>query len=178
MTSFAPEYRDFEEYRDERLSGKSPLEQLLLMDSELANYVHLSRYIGPLHPADLPELRSAYDDRFSKFMQKRLTEIGDTNDRQNHTEFADFREDIAVLNKELTNKQHAEVQVLSESAERLLTKRLRREGLDPSQMNLDYMSRDGTLYLLELYATAVQQESTTTVICSPNFKQPWMSIRD
>lgn len=158
MSSFVPEYRDFEEYENERLAGKSSLEQLLLMDSELANYVHLPRYIGPLHPADLPQMRSAYDDRFAEFMQRRLDTIETPGDHQNHTEFADFREDIAALNKKLTNQQNTDFEVLSEAAERLLTKRLRREGFDPSQMDLDHMSRDGTLYLLELYATAAQQE--------------------
>ncbi|WP_136689171.1 DUF5797 family protein [Halorhabdus amylolytica] len=77
---------------------------------------------------------------------------------QERTEFAEFREDIAEMNKNLTNRQNTEFEVLSETAERLLTKRLRREGFDPSQMDLDHMSRDGTLYILELYATAAQQE--------------------
>jgi hypothetical protein len=159
VVSLVPEYRDFEEYASDRLADKSTLEQLLLMDSELANYVHLSRYIGPLHPADLPDMRTAYDERFAEFMQDRLNSV---NDRlispSGNTEFAQFRESVAELNKELANQYSDSVDVLSESAERLLTKHLRRQGLDPSQMELDHMSRDGTLYILELYATAVQQE--------------------
>ncbi|MCD2200161.1 DUF5797 family protein [Halobacterium sp. KA-4] len=159
MEPIGPDYRDFEEYQTDRLAGKSPLEQLLLMDSELANYVHLSsRYVGPLHPVDLPQMRDAYDRRFSEFIEQRLDEDTRRNGRADHTEFAAFREDIAELNKTLKSRGDNELAVLSESAERLLTKRLRREGLDPSQMELDHMSRDGTLYLLELYATAVQQE--------------------
>ncbi|WP_255494056.1 DUF5797 family protein [Halarchaeum sp. CBA1220] len=159
MVSIAPEYRDFEEYASDRLSDKSTLEQLLLMDSELANYVHLSRYIGPIHPVDLPDMRTAYDERFSDFIEERLSSVSEHSTSQpENTEFAQFRESIAELNKELANQHSDSVDVLSESAERLLTKRLRRQGLDPSQMELDHMSRDGTLYILELYATAVQQE--------------------
>jgi hypothetical protein len=45
------------------------------------------------------------------------------------------------------------VTTLPRPAERLLTKSLRRQGFDPSQMELDHMQRDGTLYLLELFAT-------------------------
>lgn len=158
MSDFTPDYRDFEEYESDRLKNKSTLEQLLLMDSELANYVHLSRYIGPLHPADLPWMREAYDNRFSEFMEQRLESVDSSDEQSNHEEFATFREEIAELNSRLTKKQSEEFETLSESAERLLTKRLRREGLDPSQMELDHMSRDGPMYLLELYATAAQQE--------------------
>lgn len=159
MGNIVPEYRDFEEYEEDRLVGKSSLEQLLVMDSELANYIHLSsRYVGPLYRVDLPPMRDAYDRRFSEFINKRLDNGARQNGSTSHTEFAAFREDIAELNKTLKSRGNNELTVFSESAERLLTKRLRRQGLDPSQMELDHMSRDGTLYLLELYATAVQQE--------------------
>ncbi|WP_424016204.1 DUF5797 family protein (plasmid) [Halorientalis pallida] len=159
MVSFAPEYRDFDEYASAHLENKPTLEQLLLMDSELANYVHLSRYIGPLHPADLPAMRTAYDERFSEFVEDRLSGVNQASIADSEsTEFARFRESIAELNKKLANQYTDSVDVLSESAERLLTKHLRRQGLDPSQMELDHMSRDGTLYILELYATAIQQE--------------------
>jgi hypothetical protein len=89
VVSFAPEYRDFDEYANARLADKSTLEQLLLMDSELANYVHLSRYIGPLYPADLPDMRTAYDERFSEFIEERLNGVNDlSNSHPENTEFA------------------------------------------------------------------------------------------
>jgi superfamily II DNA or RNA helicase len=159
VVSIVPEYRDFGEYAGDRLAEKSTLEQLLLMDSELANYVHLSRYVGPLHPADLPDMRTAYDERFSDFIEERLSGVnGHSTQDPERLAFAQVRESVAELNKELATQTSDSIAVLSESAERLLTKHLRRQGLDPSQMELDHMSRDGTLYLLELYATAVQQE--------------------
>ncbi len=156
MASRGSEYRDFEEYEEDRLVGKGTLEQLLLMDSELANYAHLDRYIGPLHPADLPFMRTAYDERFSEFIADRLG--GTTQPAVDGAGFAEFREQIATLNRTLSTQHKGEIDILEESAERLLTKYLRRNGLDPSQMELDHMNRDGTLYLLELYATALQQE--------------------
>lgn len=156
MDSGSPQYRDFQEYKQDRLSGKGTLEQLLLIDSELANYTHLSRYIGPLHPADLPYMREAYDERFSAFIDERL-EVG-YQASIDEEGFAEFREEIAELNRTLNAWHSGGIDVLAESAERLLTKHLRRNELDPSQMELDHMNRDGTLYLLELYATALQQE--------------------
>ncbi|WP_232700607.1 DUF5797 family protein [Halobacterium wangiae] len=156
MAPRGSEYRDFEEYEEDRLSGKDTLEQLLLMDSELANYAHLDRYIGPLHPADLQFMRDAYDELFSEFIGERLGTGEQAAD--DGAGFAEFREGIADLNRTLRTHHSGELDVLAESAERLLTKYLRRNGLDPSQMELDHMNRDGTLYLLELYATALQQE--------------------
>lgn len=93
VVSIQPDYRDFDEYEADRLADKSTLEQLLLMDSELANYVHLSRYIGPLHPADLFYMRSAYDTRFSDFINDRLNDVsGESIGTESDLEFAEFRE--------------------------------------------------------------------------------------
>lgn len=159
MDPLIPEYRDFDEYEAARLANKSPLEQLLLMDSELANYVHLPRYLGPIYPVDLPHMRAAYDDKFSMFIEERLNGLIEQPGRYaNRSGFSDFREGVAELNKKLASNQNTTIDALSESAERLLTKRLRRAGLDPTQMELDHMNRDGALYILELYATAAQQE--------------------
>lgn len=162
MNAFTPDYRDFEEYEVDVLQEKSTLEQLLTMDSEIANYVHLARYIGPLHPADRPALRREYADRFNDFLHERLDGIiDDPEDRTapHADRFGEFREAIAELNQNLPGGSDSPVTTLSRPAERLLTKSLRRKGFDPSEMDLGHMSRDGTLYLLELFATAAQQEA-------------------
>ncbi|WP_435126025.1 DEAD/DEAH box helicase [Halobaculum sp. D14] len=159
MSLFTPDYRDFGEYEAAELAGKSSLEQLLLMDSELADYIHLPNYVGALHPADMSFLYSAYDREFSAFVTERLDgATGGTRSPDPSVEFSQFREGVAELNKKLATYQNTEIDSLTESAERLLMKDLRMAGFDPSQMELDHMSRDGTLYLLELYASAVQQE--------------------
>ena len=72
MDAFRPDYPHFDAYEVDVLQEKSTLEQLLTMDSELANYIHLTKYIGPLHPADLPILRREYSKRFEQFLHDRL----------------------------------------------------------------------------------------------------------
>jgi superfamily II DNA or RNA helicase len=162
MDAFRPDYPHFDAYEADVLQEKSTLEQLLTMDGELANYIHLSKYIGPLHPADLPILRREYSARFEQFLHDRLDGVvADPAERTApYTEqFGDFRKAIAELNQNLPGAAESPVTTLPRPAERLLTKSLRRQGFDPSQMELDHMQRDGTLYLLELFATAAQQEA-------------------
>lgn len=161
MGPFDPDYLNFDEYESDVLQGKTTFEQLLTMDNEISNYIHLTRYIGPLHPADQPDLYRRYSEQFEQFLHDRMD--GVVSDPTQRTspytdQFGDFRKAIAELNQNLPGVDASPMTALPRPAERLLTKSLRRQGFDPSQMELAHMEREGTLYLLELFATAAQQE--------------------
>lgn len=162
MGAFTPTYPDFSSYKEAELRDLTPFEQLLTMDSEIANYCYFNNYIGPIDPFELKYLKKAYSIRFEGFIQTRLDGIVDdpaARTRPHAEEFGEFREAIAELNQSFPGQPNSTVTTLSRPAERLLTKALRQKGFDPSEMDLRHMRRDGTLYLLELFATAAQQEA-------------------
>jgi superfamily II DNA or RNA helicase len=162
MGAFTPTYPDFDSYKEAELEDLSSLEQLLKMDSEIANYCYFNNYIGPIYPFDLRDLKKVYSSQVEGFIQTRLDGIVEDpaeRTRPFEEEFGEFREGIAELNNSFTGHSNSSVTTLSRPAERLLTKALRQEGFDPSEMDLRHMRRDGTLYLLELFASAAQQEA-------------------
>ncbi|WP_049996222.1 DEAD/DEAH box helicase [Halococcus sediminicola] len=160
MVSLLPEYPFFIDYRDEMLSRLSSIEQLAVLDDEIANKAVLSRYQGPVDSFEWRYLESHYDDLFVKFLLDRITGIVDTTPVETHKrDFHQFRHGIARLNRHLPTQRSVTTTTLAKPAERILLKRLRQSGFNPDDLSLSYIERGGGLYLLELFVSAAQQQA-------------------
>lgn len=160
MVSLLPEYPFFTDYRDEMLSRLSSIEQLAVLDDEIANKAVLSRYQGPVDSFEWRDLEGYYDGLFVKFLLDRITGIVDTTPVETHKrDFHQFRHDIARLNRHLPTQRSVTTTTLAKPAERILLKRLRQSGFNPDDLSLSYIERGGGLYLLELFVSAAQQQA-------------------
>lgn len=161
MGSLLPEYAFFEDYEEDVLSTRSTIERLTLLDDEIANKVLISRYQGPVDSFEWRYLEQYYSGLFGDFVVERIEGFVDTAPvEEHHDRFHEFRRSIALLNRDLPTSAAAATITLPRPAERLLLKRLRQLGYDPSSIDLSYIERGGALYLLELFVTAAQQEAS------------------
>ena len=160
MVSLLPEYAFFSDYRDEVLSRLSSIEQLAVLDDEIANKAVLSRYQGPVDGFEWRDLDRHYDGLFTDFLLERITGIVDTQPVEKHKQdFHLFRQSIAKLNRHLPTQRSVATTTLAKPAERVLLKRLRQSGFNPDDLSISYIERGGGLYLLELFVAAAQQQA-------------------
>lgn len=154
------DYDFFDDYQADVLSRKPSIEQLILLDDEVANKVTMLRYEGPVDPIEWRFLEQYYSGLFADFITDRIRGLVDTEPiEKNRTRFHDFRENIASLNKGLPAQRAARSSVISKPAETVLLKQLRQLGFDSSALDVSHIGRGGGLYLLELFVTAAQQEA-------------------
>lgn len=160
MKPLKHEYNFFEEYRDDVLADRPVVEQLSILDDEIANKALLPRYIGPVDDVEWSKLESTYHDLFTDFLFDRLDGVTvDVDFDRQVSGFDDFRKDIAELNESVQTAPGGNTTTIAQPVERLLTKELRQLGYDPDELDVAHIQSGGTLYLLELFATALQQEA-------------------
>jgi superfamily II DNA or RNA helicase len=154
------EYDFFDRYQAQQLSQMPAIEQLVLLDEQVANKIIIARYEGPVDPVEWGYLEDYYSGLFADFITDRISGLIDpTPVEQNRTRFHQFRTDIATLNQKLPTQRAARAAVISGAAETVLLKHLRKRGLDPSKLDITHIGKGGGLYLLELFVTAAQQEA-------------------
>jgi superfamily II DNA or RNA helicase len=154
------EYNFFGEYQSAVLSKRPAIEQLVLLDDEVANKIIISRYEGPVDPVEWGYLEEYYSGLFADFITERIEGLVDpTPVNRNRERFHQFRSDIVALNRKLPAQRSSRADVLSGPAETVLLKHLRERGFDPSALDITHIGRGGGLYLLELFVTAAQQEA-------------------
>lgn len=154
------EYNFFDEYQANVLADKPSIEQLVLLDDEVANKIVISRYEGPVDPVEWTFLEEYYSGLFADFIKERIEGIVDTTPvDQNRDRFHEFRKNVTQLNKKLPTQRTARADILSGPAETVLLKHLRERGFDPDALDISYIGKGGGLYLLELFVTAAQQEA-------------------
>ncbi|KXB07741.1 hypothetical protein AKJ51_00060 [candidate division MSBL1 archaeon SCGC-AAA382A20] len=159
MRKFNPDYSSFREYKEQELKPKTVVEQLLTLDDEIANNKVFRNYVIPVPPEDWRKLENFYNEIFGSFLFERLEGIEDIDlSEVSREKFHFFRENIAELNKKLPGQRPSITTVLPEPAERLLLKRLRQKGFDPTDLDISYVERGGGIYLLELFVNAAQQQ--------------------
>lgn len=157
-----PEYWMFEDYQEDVLDPRSKIEQLTLLDTEITNEALLPRYQSDLEANEWPRLERYYSQLFAGFILDRVGGIIDTKPvKEYETRFHEFRHHVIELNQLLPRGSSGSTTTISEPAERILLKRLRQQGYDPSALDIQHISHGGGLYLLELFVTAAQQESAT-----------------
>lgn len=154
------DYTFFDEYQADVLSQRPAIEQLILLDDEVANKIIITRYEGPVDPVEWTSLEQYYSGLFADFITERIEGIIDpTPVEQNRERFHQFRKDIVELNRKLPAQRTARADVLSGPAETVLLKHVRERGFDPSALDITHIGRGSGLYLLELFVTAAQQEA-------------------
>ncbi|MDB2246371.1 DEAD/DEAH box helicase family protein [Halorubrum ezzemoulense] len=154
------DYTFFDEYQAKVLSQRPAIEQLILLDDEVANKIVITRYEGPVDPVEWTSLEQYYSGLFADFITERIEGIIDpTPVEQNRERFHQFRKDIVELNQKLPAQRTARADVLSGPAETVLLKHVRERGFDPSALDITHIGRGSGLYLLELFVTAAQQEA-------------------
>lgn len=154
------EYAFFGEYHEDMLADRPVVEQLSILDDEIGNKALVPRYMGPVDPIEWNKLEAKYNDLFSDFLKERVDSLGTAADPSGQAaKFDRFRTDIAELNDSVQDSPTSTTTTVTRPVERLLTKELRRLGYNPNQLDVDHVQSGGTLYLLELFSTALQQES-------------------
>lgn len=154
----------FEEYKCDKLEKRSNIEKITMLDSEISKieYFGLQTYIPPFdayHPEEKGKMENYYNRLFSEFLSERLEGIIDIrNLREQKTNFKEFSESIARINKSLESQRVKSTVTLSKPAEMVLLKQLRIEGFDPNDLKATYIKRGGALYLLELFVISAQQQ--------------------
>jgi len=103
MTRFGDyDYNFFGEYQADVLSQRPAIEQLILLDDEVANKIVITRYEGPVDPVEWNSLEQYYSGLFTDFITERIEGIIDpTPVEQNRERFHQFRKDIVELNQKL-----------------------------------------------------------------------------
>lgn len=154
------EYDFFDEYQAGVLAKRPTIEQLVLLDEEVANKIIISRYEGPVDPVEWKFLERYYSGLFADFITERIEGIIDTTPvEENRDRFHEFRTNVTALNRKLPAQRSARADVLSGPAETVLLKHLRERGFDPEALDISHIGSGGGLYLLELFVTAAQQEA-------------------
>lgn len=154
------DYDFFDDYQLDYLGPLSSIEQLVVLDDEVANKVVIPRYEGPVDPVEWGFLEEYYSGLFADFINERIQGVVDTAPIEVHRDrFHDFRANIISLNERLPAQRAARTGVISRPAEMVLLKRLRELGFDSSALEVSYIGRGGGLYLLELFVTAAQQDA-------------------
>lgn len=165
MGSLMPPYRFFEEYREDVLSALMETEELLRLDTEIANKELLPRYQGPVDDFEWQYLERYYSRLFSDFVVERIEDFVDTTPLELHRDdFDAFRKDILRINDALPGPESNAAVTIPKPAEQLLLKRLRRRRYDPAALDVSYIEQGGPLYLLELFITAAQQQATNEIV--------------
>jgi len=160
MAAKMPEYLWFDEYRENVLDTMPEMEQILHIDREITDQVRLPRYQSDLDHNEWPKLKRYYDERFESIVTQRLkSTVGTETDIE--VAFGELREAISELNSVLSSDRRGNSQssVMSRPAEKVLLKRLRKHGYDTSALEVEYIQKGGSLYLLELSITSAQQHA-------------------
>jgi len=88
MTRFGDyDYNFFGEYQADVLSQRPAIEQLILLDDEVANKIVITRYEGPVDPVEWNSLEQYYSGLFTDFITERI-EGSSTRHQLNRTENA------------------------------------------------------------------------------------------
>ncbi len=161
MDSLLPPYPFFDDYRETVLDGLVETEELLRLDSEIANKELLSRYQGPVDDFEWRFLERYYSRLFSDFVVERIGDFVDTTPVDLHREeFDEFRKSILRINDALPGPSSTAAVTIPKPAEQLLLKRLRLSRYDPTALDVTYIEQGGPLYLLELFITAAHQQAS------------------
>lgn len=155
-----PEYWTFNEYKDDVLEPRARTEQLTMLDDEIVNMSLLPRYRNDLERNEWGQLKQHYSQLFADFVVERVQDATETTPVKESTDqFDSFRDNIVTLNSKLASNTSRSVTTISEPAERILLKQLRRKRYDPEVLNVSHIEQGTGLYLLELFVTAGQQEA-------------------
>jgi len=123
------------------LSKRPAIEQLVLLDDEVANKIIISRYEGPVDAVEWGYLEEYYSGLFADFITERIEGLVDpTPVDRNRERFHQFRSDLVALNRKLPAQRFSRADVVSGPAETVLLKHLRERGFDP---NLDTLVEKG-----------------------------------
>jgi hypothetical protein len=155
-----PEYWTFNQYENDVLEPRARTEQLTMLDDEIVNMSLLPRYRNDLERNEWGQLRQHYSQLFADFVVERVQDATETTPIEESTDqFDTFRDNIVTLNSKLASNTSRSVTTISEPAERILLKQLRRKQYDPEALNVSHIEQGSGLYLLELFVTAGQQEA-------------------
>jgi hypothetical protein len=155
-----PEYWMFNQYQTDVLEPLTRTERLTLLDDEIVNMSLLPRYRNDLERNEWGQLKQYYSQLFVDFVVERVEDATETTPIEESTDqFDTFRNNIVTLNSKLASNTSRSVTTISEPAERILLKQLRRKQYDPEALNVSHIEQGSGLYLLELFVTAGQQEA-------------------
>ena len=156
-----PEYLLFGRYREDVLDPMTEMEQVLHLDREITDLVRLPRYQSDLDHNEWSKLNGYYNEKFEGLISQRLNSTTGLENEDIEVDFSELREAISDLNQKLISNSRGGSHsfVMSRPAEKVLLKRLREHGYDTSVLDLDYIEKGGSLYLLELSITSAQQQA-------------------
>jgi len=157
-----PDYLIFNEYRKDVLDPKPDTGQILHIDAEITDRARLPRYQSELDHNEWWKLKEYYDEKFENLISQRVGSTTGLNGSVSEASFSELRENILELNRKLTPNHAGSPHSLtmSKPAEKILLKRLRKSGYDTSVLDIEYIQKGGSLYLLEIFITSAQQQAT------------------
>ncbi len=155
-----PEYWTFKQYRTDVLEPVTRTERLTMLDDEIVNMSLLPRYRNDLERNEWGQLKGYYSQLFADFVVERVQDATETTPIEESTDqFDTLRDNIVTLNSKLASNTSRSMTTISEPAERILLKQLRRKRYNPEALNVSHIEQGSSLYLLELFVTAGQQEA-------------------
>jgi superfamily II DNA or RNA helicase len=162
MSKKTPDYLLFRKYKNEVLEPKPETRQILHIDGELTDAARLPRYQSDLDHNEWPKLKGYYNKKFKEIVSHRLNSTTGSSSNID-IKFSELRETISDLNHTLTSngQRQSHSFVMSRPAEKVLLKRLRKHGYDTSALDIEYIEKGGSLYLLELSITSAQQQAVS-----------------